>query len=409
MRAFEGVGIALESIRASKGRAALTILGVAIGVAVVMIIASVITGINRGVTDMVEQLGPRTFFLVRSFEGNIDVSDEERIARRRRPRLTVDEANRIAQLASIEFAVVSEYARSRIEFENRNLESVTAAGQGTEWLSVSGGDISMGRTFTRAEAETGSRVAVVNERLSDELFGRRDPIGKRIKIAGVPYRVIGLYTPPPSLFGEEDSPQAIIPHNTFDKHIPHWRGSSVTLALSPTTDVTVQTAMDDVAGALRGMRGMKPAIPNNFDLVTQDKLLEIWQDVTGMFFVVMLGLSSIGLLVGGVGVIAIMMISVTERTREIGVRMALGAKRHEILWQFLVEASTLTMIGGAMGMILGGALTALTRATTPLPAVVPLWAIGAALCVSALTGGGFGLFPAIRASRLDPVEALRYE
>ena len=409
MNAFEGVGIALDSIRASKGRAALTILGVAIGVAVVMIIASVITGINRGVTDMVEQLGPRTFFLVRNFEGSIDVSEEEQLARRRRPRLTVDETNHIAQLASIEFAVVSEYARSRIEFENRNLESVTAAGQGTEWLSVSGGDISTGRTFTRVEAETGSRVAVVNQRLSDELFGRRDPIGKRIKIAGVPYRVIGLYTPPPNLFGEGDSPQAIIPHNTFDKHIPHWRGSSVTLALSPTDDVTVQTAMDVVAGALRGMRGMKPAIPNNFDLVTQDKLLEIWQDITGMFFLVMLGLSSIGLLVGGVGVIAIMMISVTERTREIGVRKAVGAKRQEILWQFLVEASTLTMIGGAVGMALGGTLTAIARAATPLPAVVPLWSIVAALAVSAFTGVGFGLFPAIRAAGLDPVEALRYE
>ncbi len=165
MNAFEGVGIALDSIRASKGRAALTILGVAIGVAVVMIIASVITGINRGVTDIVEQLGPRTFFLVRSFEGGIDVSDEERLARRRRPRLTVDEANRIAQLPSIEFAVVGEEWRSRVEFESRNLESVAVEGRSPEWLQVSGGDIFMGRTFTRVEAATSSPVAVVNQRL----------------------------------------------------------------------------------------------------------------------------------------------------------------------------------------------------------------------------------------------------
>ena len=193
MKAFEGVGIALESIRASKGRAALTILGVAIGVAVVMIMASIITGINHGVTDMVEQLGPRTFFLVRNFEGGIDVSEDERLARRRRPRLTLEEANRVAQLSSIEFAVVREFARSRIEFENRNLESVIAAGQGPEWLSVSGGEISTGRTFTQVEAETGSRVAVVNERLSDELFGRRDPIGKRIKISGVHKKLAQLW------------------------------------------------------------------------------------------------------------------------------------------------------------------------------------------------------------------------
>ena len=409
MKALEGVGIALESIRESKARAALTILGVAIGVAVVMIIAAIVTGINRGVTDMVEQLGPRTFFLVRNFEGGIDVSEDERLARRRRPRLTLDEANRVAQLASIEFAVVREFARTRIEFENRNLESVIAAGQGPEWLSVSGGDIPTGRTFTRVEAETGSRVAVVNERLSDELFGRRDPVGKRIKIAGVPYRVIGLYIPPPELFGGTESPRATIPHKTFDKHVPHWRGSSVSLALSPTADVTVQAAIDDVTGALRRMRGLKPTVQNNFDTVTQDKLLETWQDLSAVFFMVMIALSSIGLLVGGVGVVAIMMISVTERTREIGVRMALGAKRYEILWQFLVEAATLTMVGGAIGMMIGGALTAITRAVTPLPAVVPLWAIVAALGASALTGVGFGLFPAMRASRLDPVEALRYE
>ncbi len=409
MQVFEGVGIALDSIRASKGRSALTILGVAIGVAVVMIIASVITGINRGVTDMVEQLGPRTFFVVRNFRGGIDISDEERLARRRKPPLTIDEASRIAQLSSIEFAVVSEESRSRIEFENRNLESIRVSGRSGEWLPVSGGDIFPGRTFTQMEAETGSRVAVINRKLSDELFGRRHPIGKRIKIAGVPYRVIGLYTPPANLFSDDDGPEATIPHDTFDKHIPHWRGSSIRLAVSPTDAVTVQDAIDGVTGVLRSMRGLKPADQNNFDIVTQDKLLETWQDITGMFFVVMLGLSSVGLLVGGVGVVAIMMISVTERTREIGVRMALGARRHEILWQFLVEASTLTMIGGAIGMIMGGTLTALTRAVTPLPAVVPLWAIVAALGVSALTGVGFGLFPAIRASRLDPVEALRYE
>ncbi len=181
------------------------------------------------------------------------------------------------------------------------------------------------------------------------------------------------------------------------------------LALAPKANVTVQTAIDDVTGVLRGMRRLKPAAPNNFDLVTQDKLLETWQDLSAVFFMVMIALSSIGLLVGGVGVVAIMMISVTERTREIGVRMALGAKRHEILWQFLVEAATLTMVGGAIGMTLGGALTAITRAVTPLPAVVPIWAIVAALGVSAFTGVGFGLFPAIRASKLDPVEALRYE
>lgn len=407
MQIFEGVGIALGSIRANKARAALTILGVAIGVAVVMVIAAMITGIRRGVTDIVEQVGPRTFWVVRRFEGGIQISDDAQ-PRRRHPPLTLAEAERIAALPTIAFVVVNEQAGRGIEFENRNLESVSVFGRGPQWLAVTGGDIFPGRSFTRVEDQASSRVAVINEKLSGELFGRRDPIGKRIRIAGVPYRVIGVYTPPPDLFGQGNSPQAIIPHNTFAKHVPHWRGG-MALMLAPRPNVTVAEAIDAVTAVLRSARGLRPGVENTFDIVTQDKLLESFNGITGVFFMVMLGLSSVGLLVGGVGVIAIMMISVTERTREIGVRKALGAKRREILWQFLVEASTLTMVGGAIGMVLGGTLTAIARAVTPLPAVVPLWSIVAALAVSAFTGVGFGLFPAIRAASLDPVEALRHE
>ena len=407
MQIFEGVGIALGSIRANKARAALTILGVAIGVAVVMVIAAMITGIRRGVTDIVEQVGPRTFWVVRRFEGGIQISDDAQ-PRRRHPPLTLAEAERIAALPTIAFVVVNEQAGRGIEFENRNLESVSVFGRGPQWLAVTGGDIFPGRSFTRVEDQASSRVAVINEKLSGELFGQRDPIGKRIRIAGVPYRVIGVYTPPPDLFGQGNSPQAIIPHNTFAKHVPHRRGGMV-LILAPSPDVTVADAIDAVTAVLRSARGLRPGVENTFDIVTQDKLLESFNGITGVFFMVMLGLSSVGLLVGGVGVIAIMMISVTERTREIGVRKALGAKRREILWQFLVEASTLTMVGGAIGLVLGGTLTAIARAVTPLPAVVPLWSIVAALAVSAFTGVGFGLFPAIRAASLDPVEALRHE
>ena len=157
------------------------------------------------------------------------------------------------------------------------------------------------------------------------------------------------------------------------------------------------------------LRGLKPGEDNNFAVVTQDKLLDSWNKVTGIFFLVMIALSSVGLMVGGVGVVAMMMISVTERTREIGVRKALGARRREILWQFLVEAATLTLVGGAAGMILGGGIAFLLKALTPVPAAVPVWAIVVALGASVLTGVGFGLYPAARAATLDPVEALRYE
>jgi putative ABC transport system permease protein len=167
--------------------------------------------------------------------------------------------------------------------------------------------------------------------------------------------------------------------------------------------------VDDVIAAMRGIRGLKPGDDNNFAIVTQDKFMDAWNQLTRVFFLVMIALSSVGLMVGGVGVVAMMMISVTERTREIGVRKALGAKRREILWQFLVEAGTLTLVGGASGMVVGGVIALVLSKATPIPAAVPVWSIVAALLASAITGIGFGLYPAAKAARLDPVEALRYE
>jgi putative ABC transport system permease protein len=179
--------------------------------------------------------------------------------------------------------------------------------------------------------------------------------------------------------------------------------------VSPRDSVTVQEAIDDVTTVMRSMRNLRPAQVDNFSIVTQDKMLETWNQLTGVFFLVMIALSSVGLMVGGVGVVAIMMISVTERTREIGVRKALGATRREILWQFLVEASTLTLIGGAAGLVVGALIAMVISTATPIPAEVPLWSVVTALLASALTGIGFGMYPAARAARLDPVDALRYE
>lgn len=407
---FEGVGIALSSLRASKARAALTILGIAIGVMVVMAIGSMITGINRGVEDIFNQLGPRTFFVFRFFQAGIVVSDgsDEMSPWRRNPPLTEREAERIRGLASIEFVVVDEGSSTPIEYGNRQLESVQIQGRGPDWIRVGGGDISPGRSFTRLESEARARVVVVNEKLAEEMFGQLDPIGKQLKIAGVPYQVIGVYIPPPDIFGEGNRPFATIPHKTFEKYVPYWRGW-MDFLVSPAPDVTVQDAIDDVTAALRGMRGLRPAEENTFSIVTQDRLLDSWNQVTGMFFLVMIALSSVGLMVGGVGVVAIMMISVTERTREIGVRKALGAKRREILWQFLVEAATLTLVGGIVGMMVGGLISFLIATLSPLPAKVPLYSVLAALGMSILTGIAFGLYPAAKAARLDPVEALRYE
>jgi len=407
---FEGVGIALNALRTSKARAALTILGIAIGVMVVMLMAALISGINKQVAGVFESIAPRTFLVWRFFQAGVNVSDgsDETSPWRRNPAINDLEADRIRLLPSVRFVTRREESSGTVEFADRRLESVSISGLSAEWVEVNGGDVYPGRTFTRFEDLSNAAVAVINRKLEDQLFRGRDPIGQTIHVAGAPFTVIGVYAQPPSLFSGAAPPFVGVPHGAFVKSIPYFKGW-MRLAVAPAPGYTQQESMDEVVATLRAMRNLKPGAENNFSIVTQDKLLDSWHQVTGMFFFVMLVLSAIGLMVGGVGVIAIMMISVTERTREIGVRKALGATRRAILWQFLVEASTLTLVGGAAGMLGGGAFAFLISHLTSIPANVPLWSILASLGASAVAGVGFGLYPASKAARLDPIEALRYE
>jgi len=263
------------------------------------------------------------------------------------------------------------------------------------------------------EAATASRVMIVNDKMAEKLFGESDPIGKVLLADGVPFTVIGVYHSTVGFMGtpteqDADSPQAKVPFETGHKYLDLWiRGLDLTIR--PSDGISRDEAMDDVTASLRTIRGLRPGLPDNFAIVGQDKLMQGFNSFTGTFFVFMIGLASVGLLVGGVGVVAIMMISVTERTREIGVRKALGATRGTILWQFLVEASTLTTIGASTGLIVGGGIAAILNNLTPIPASIPPFAVVAALVGAAVTGIIFGIVPALRASRLDPVEALRYE
>jgi putative ABC transport system permease protein len=265
-----------------------------------------------------------------------------------------------------------------------------------------------GRAFTEQEVRSAARVVVLNTIGAERLFGDSDPLFKTITINRVPFLVIGVYKDNASFLSGGLRAKGVMPITTLQRALNVRRGD-MGLVVKPRAEVSRDEAMDDVQATLRGLRGLRPSQESNFALITQEKLFETYDKIFGMFFLVMIALSAVGLIVGGVGVIAIMMISVTERTREIGVRKALGATRFTILWQFLIEAVTLTGIGAIAGLVAGWLVALLLRTATPVEASVPPGAVVAALLASAFTGILFGMIPAARAARLDPVEALRHE
>ena len=405
----EGFAISVDSIRANKVRAGLTILGVAVGVMVVVLMSAAIHGLNASVAESFESAGPNSFSVNRFpmvFE-NCD-GTEGTCKWLRNPEITLDEARVLEDLESVGGVVASTGTGMPVKYRDRSLPSVRTEAYSPNWLEINGGDIIGGRSFTYAENAAASRVMIVNEILAERLFGDSDPLDKRVTVKGAQFEVIGVYKSPPGFFSGGDSPTAIVPFITATRYLgarPEW----TSLTVRPRDGYERDQVIDDVTAAMRGRRGLKPRTENNFAIITQEKLFEVWGKLTGVFFLVMLVLASIGLLVGGVGVVAIMMISVTERTREIGVRKALGATKATILLQFLIESVTLTGIGALTGLLVGWVLTLIIKSATPIPASIPAWSVMAALGASAFTGIAFGLLPAARAARLDPVEALRHE
>ena len=406
----EGVTIAIDSIRANKVRAGLTILGIAVGVFVVVVISAAIHGINDSVAKDFESAGPTTFFVSR-YPITFEACDgtENTCKWRRNPPLALSDVLAIEQLPSVRTAGAQIQTSRNASYRDKRISGVSVVGYTGNWQQIDGGgDLYPGRNFTASEAQAGDRVVIVNEEMAKQLFGESDPIDKTVNIGNEPFHVLGVYHYKASVLGGGDSPKGIIPIEAARKHLGATY-NEIGVSVIPATGSTRAETIDDVIAAMRGRHGLRPAADNDFAIITQDQLFEIYNKIFGAFFLVMVVLSGVGLIVGGVGVIAIMMISVTERTREIGVRKALGATRGTILWQFLVEAVTLTGIGAVIGLALGVVVAFAIKSMTPVAASVPPMAVVAALLSSCFTGVLFGMLPAAKAAKLDPVTALRYE
>ncbi|MFI5255822.1 MAG: ABC transporter permease [Gemmatimonadales bacterium] len=406
----EGVTIALDSIRANKVRAGLTILGIAVGVFVVVVISAAIHGINESVAKDFQSTGPTTFFVSRypiTFEACDGTDDTCKWLRN--PKLSLADVSTLDQLPSVRTAGGRLDTSRPVSYKDKRIAGVQISGFTGNWQQIDGGgDIYPGRIFTANEASAGDRVVVINDELATELFGESDPMDKTIDLGGVPFQVIGIYHYEASFLSGGNKPRAIVPIESARKNL-QASFADIGIAVIPATGVSRAQAIDDVIASMRARHGLRPAAENNFAIITQDQLFDVYNKIFGAFFLVMVVLSAVGLIVGGVGVVAIMMISVTERTREIGVRKALGATRGTILWQFLVEAVTLTGIGAIIGLVLGTLVALLIKHTTPVAASVPPLAVLAALLSSCFTGVLFGMLPAAKAAKLDPVTALRYE
>jgi putative ABC transport system permease protein len=278
------------------------------------------------------------------------------------------------------------------------------------YSEIYGGELIAGRWFTKAELGSGTPVAVIDADVAHKLFGAIQPIDKMVRIGARPARVIGIYQPAANIFQPPgQATHAIIPYLMLDHQFTIDKTNALFIPVKPRRGITVADAEEAVTMAIREQRGLRPADRNSFDMITQDQILDTFNKLTGVFFLVMITLSAVALLVGGIGVMAVMMISVTERTREIGIRKAVGATRRDILQQFLIEAATLTGIGGSIGILIGLLLGFVVTTAMRVSARPPLDLTAIAVVVSVSIGLVFGLLPARRAARLDPIESLRYE
>jgi putative ABC transport system permease protein len=412
-----------ETLRGNKLRSFLTILGIVIGITSIVGITSLIRGFDNSLRDSITSLGPDTI-TVAKFSGISVASGKKFQDLLMRPNLTPGDAEALERNApSIELVDITLGAggpsnQQRVYYGSLRSKNISVFGTTERWTSVMRLGIEQGRFFTSGEVQRRRNVVVLGQTPYQALFPGQDPIGKQVRVGLAEYTVIGVAAPPPTpggfSFGVDDF--VVIPHTTYQKQfglkaVNIGRGELRPIIISavPREGTPRQVALDQVEQVMRIRHGLRLDQPNDFDLVTQDAVLQVWDQISSATFLALVVISSIALMVGGIGVMSIMTISVTERTREIGVRKALGARRVEILWQFLLEATFLTLAGGLLGVITGSGIGLSVHWATGFPVSLPWWSFAIGIGFSASVGIFFGMVPAIRASRLDPIEALRYE
>ncbi len=405
MNLRESIGIALGALRANKLRSFLTLLGTIIGVASVIAVVSFVEGMNRYVSQKLLNAGANVFWVDKY---GLITSQEEFEEAMKRPDVTFEDAEAIRRSAVHAVMVVpQDDAMEPVRYRTKAMKGVQVRGRGPGYEVVEDLTIAEGRQLNEIDDHARSLVCVVGPEVSDELFNGLDPLDRVIRVGAQSYRVVGLTQAKGKLLGQSQDRFVAIPFRTLQKY--ETGRHSIGISIKSVDQASLPLAQQEVRAILRARRHLPPARPDNFGLTTADTWIDLYKTLMGGIFVVTIGVAAISLLVGGIVIMNIMLVSVTERTREIGVRKALGARRRDILAQFLVESITLSLTGGLVGIALGVLLALVVSLVSPLPAAVNLPAVFLGIAMSCLIGVFFGSYPAFRAARLDPIESLRYE
>jgi putative ABC transport system permease protein len=403
---FDAIGIALQSIWANKLRSFMMVLGNIVAVTSIIAVVSLIQGMNGYVANaIIGAVGVGTF---RIEKVGIVSNGEEQKKAQRRPDIKVEEVRAIRNFGGEVHAVMAEAdSSSNITWRETTLENTRIRGVSSEYDRFSDYNVVLGRLPSRLEIDRSRPVVLLGWDTADKLFQGRPALDQLVQIHGMHFRVVGVNEKKGSVFGNSQDEFAVVGLGTFQKMFGSRR--SLDLTLKPEDPSQINAAMDEARLALRIKRHLRPNQPDNFGMYTSDTLMDFWKAFSAGAFAILIGIVSLSLVVGGIVIMNIMLMIVSERTREIGLRKALGARKRDIVWQVLTESTTLSIIGGVVGTILGFVLAYLVSKFTPLPAAIEPWAVLLGIGMTAIVGIFFGLYPALRAARLDPIEALRRE